>query len=501
MAWQGRRLGSSGPEITTVGFGAWAVGGDWAFGWGPQDDERLDRGDPPRPRRAASTGSTPPPSTGSGTPRRSWRAALESIPAAERPSSSPSAGWSGTRTRPTARRASTCARTPSAGSARPRCAAWAWSASTSTSSTGPTRRARRSRSRGAAMARPRRRGQGAGRRGLQLRRRAARAAARRSCTWTRLQPPFSRSSAGRRPPRSRGAPRTAPASSCTARCMCGLLTGRFSRGADGVARRGRLAPRLPRVPGPNLSRNLALRTRCGPIAERHGASVAAVAVAWTLAWPGVTAAIVGARSPAQVEGWIAAPDLALTGGRPGRDRRGDRGDRRRGRARCVRRGCQARRGGHRTGRDRDPVCRDRGGGAPPGPALRARPMGRGGDARGDGVGPRRPRPSSVPSPRCAPPGRASSPRDRAAARGAGHRPRGPPPRSGGARGGALGRAPRGRPRAPRRAPPAPRSGPRDRRRARRPRRPGGDGHRLGQVALLPGARHRAVRAHRGRVAR
>lgn len=26
-------------DITTVGLGAWAVGGPWAFGWGPQDDE------------------------------------------------------------------------------------------------------------------------------------------------------------------------------------------------------------------------------------------------------------------------------------------------------------------------------------------------------------------------------------------------------------------------------------------------------------------------------
>ena len=34
-----RKLGSSGMEITTVGFGTWAIGGgDWAFSWGPQDD-------------------------------------------------------------------------------------------------------------------------------------------------------------------------------------------------------------------------------------------------------------------------------------------------------------------------------------------------------------------------------------------------------------------------------------------------------------------------------
>src|SRR5690606_23718952 len=32
-------LGTSGVPITTVGFGAWAIGGgDWAFSWGPQDD-------------------------------------------------------------------------------------------------------------------------------------------------------------------------------------------------------------------------------------------------------------------------------------------------------------------------------------------------------------------------------------------------------------------------------------------------------------------------------
>lgn len=39
-----RPLGSSGLEITTVGFGAWAIGGDgWSFGWGPQDDQASER--------------------------------------------------------------------------------------------------------------------------------------------------------------------------------------------------------------------------------------------------------------------------------------------------------------------------------------------------------------------------------------------------------------------------------------------------------------------------
>src|SRR5882672_2063584 len=36
-----RRLGTTNLELTTVGFGAWAIGGGgWAYGWGPQDDAR-----------------------------------------------------------------------------------------------------------------------------------------------------------------------------------------------------------------------------------------------------------------------------------------------------------------------------------------------------------------------------------------------------------------------------------------------------------------------------
>jgi aryl-alcohol dehydrogenase-like predicted oxidoreductase len=35
------QLGSTGLDITRVGFGAWAIGGGgWEFGWGPQDDEQ-----------------------------------------------------------------------------------------------------------------------------------------------------------------------------------------------------------------------------------------------------------------------------------------------------------------------------------------------------------------------------------------------------------------------------------------------------------------------------
>jgi len=63
---------------------------------------------------------------------------------------------------------------------------------------------------------------------------------------------------------------------------------------------------------PRLSRNLALRDALLPIARRHGTTVSAVAIAWVLAWPGVTGAIVGARSAEQVDGWIGAVTLELS---------------------------------------------------------------------------------------------------------------------------------------------------------------------------------------------
>ncbi len=36
---QTRQLGKDGPQITEIGLGAWAIGGPWAWGWGEQDDD------------------------------------------------------------------------------------------------------------------------------------------------------------------------------------------------------------------------------------------------------------------------------------------------------------------------------------------------------------------------------------------------------------------------------------------------------------------------------
>lgn len=99
---------------------------------------------------------------------------------------------------------------------------------------------------------------------------------------------------------------------CYSPMQSGLLTDGFTASrvaklADDDWRR-----RASEFNEPGLSRNLALRDALRPIAQRHDASVSSVAIAWTLSWPGVTGAIVGARTPAQVDGWIQAASLELT---------------------------------------------------------------------------------------------------------------------------------------------------------------------------------------------
>ncbi len=92
----------------------------------------------------------------------------------------------------------------------------------------------------------------------------------------------------------------------------GLLSGTFDRDrlerlpADDM-RRGR-----PEFAEPWLSRNLALVERLREIADGLGCTVAELAIAWALAQDGVTGAIVGARRPGQLDGWITAASLVLS---------------------------------------------------------------------------------------------------------------------------------------------------------------------------------------------
>ena len=91
----------------------------------------------------------------------------------------------------------------------------------------------------------------------------------------------------------------------------GLLTGSFNReGLDRLAeddwRRN-----APPFQEPMLSQNLALVDALEPIATRLGTTVASVALAWVLAVPGVTGAIVGGRRPSQLDDWLGADRLEL----------------------------------------------------------------------------------------------------------------------------------------------------------------------------------------------
>jgi aryl-alcohol dehydrogenase-like predicted oxidoreductase len=68
----------------------------------------------------------------------------------------------------------------------------------------------------------------------------------------------------------------------------------------------------PRFQEPELSRNLAIVARLQTVAERHGTTPGAIAVAWTLRNPAVHGSIVGFRRPDQVEPLLAAGTIELT---------------------------------------------------------------------------------------------------------------------------------------------------------------------------------------------
>ncbi len=98
---------------------------------------------------------------------------------------------------------------------------------------------------------------------------------------------------------------------CYSPMQSGLLTDTFTASRMASLAADDWRRRSPEFNEPNLSRNLALRDRLRPIAKRHDTSVSSIALGWVLDWPGVTGAIVGARSPQQVEGWIDATGINL----------------------------------------------------------------------------------------------------------------------------------------------------------------------------------------------
>jgi aryl-alcohol dehydrogenase-like predicted oxidoreductase len=306
-----RPLGSSGLAITRVGFGAWAAGGGgWSFGWGPQDDEDSLAA----MRRAIERGVNWIDTAavyGLGHSEEVVGRFLRELPAARRPLVFTKCGliWDEKNPMVQSRRvleprsiAAECeASLRRLGVERIDLYQFHW----------PDQQGTPVEDSWAALARLVDQGKvravGVSNFGPDLLER---------CEAVRhvdsLQPPFS---LVRRDAAEREIPWCVSHGTgviCYSPMQSGILTDRFD-----AARVARLAPddwrrRSPEFQPPNLDRNLALRDALRPIAQRHGVTVSVVAIAWTLAWKGLTGAIVGARSAEQVDGWIGAATLDLT---------------------------------------------------------------------------------------------------------------------------------------------------------------------------------------------
>ena len=92
----------------------------------------------------------------------------------------------------------------------------------------------------------------------------------------------------------------------------GMLTGAMTRDRIENMPPDDFRKRTPNFQEPLLTRNLNLVELLREIANRHGRTPGEVAIAWALRRPEVTAAIVGMRSPKQVDGVIGAAEFRLS---------------------------------------------------------------------------------------------------------------------------------------------------------------------------------------------
>ncbi|HEY0140484.1 MAG TPA: aldo/keto reductase [Thermoanaerobaculia bacterium] len=311
MALPARKLGNNGPEITRVGFGAWAIGGgDWAFGWGPSDDDAAIQA----MRHAVSRGINwidTAPVYGLGHSEELVGRFLRDVPASERPLIFTKCGlvWDDDdRMKPPRR-------TLEPASIRKECEEslrrlgvdqldllqFHWPDESGTPVEDSWSEMARLVDEGKV------RWIGVSNFNVDLLER---------CESIRhvdsLQPPFSLI---RREVAARELGWCADHGTgviCYSPMQSGLLTNKWTLDrADSLAEDD-WRRRSPEFQRPNIERNLQLRDALLPIAKRHGVEAGAVAVAWTLSWPAMTGAIVGARTPEQVDGWITAASLELT---------------------------------------------------------------------------------------------------------------------------------------------------------------------------------------------
>jgi aryl-alcohol dehydrogenase-like predicted oxidoreductase len=306
-----RKLGKSGLEITTVGFGAWAVGGGgWAFSWGPQDDDASIAA----MRHAVDSGINWIDTAavyGLGHSEEVVGQFLRDLPLADRPLIFTKCGlqWDPANPMQQAKRISDPKLIPQECEASLRRLGveridlfqfhWpdetgipvedSWAAMVRLVEQGKVRAAGVSNFSAALLER---------------------------CEAVRhvdsLQPPFSliRRDVGPNEVVWCAAHQTGVI--CYSPMQSGLLTDHFDvkrvmkLSADDWRRKSQ------EFRPPNLDRNLALRDALKPIAERHGTTISSIAIAWVLAWDGVSGAIVGARSPEQIDGWIGGASVKLS---------------------------------------------------------------------------------------------------------------------------------------------------------------------------------------------
>ncbi len=307
-----RPLGTTGMQVTHVGFGSWAVGGDWAVGWGSQDDRESIAAI----RHAVARGINWIDTAaiyGLGHSEEVVAAALAEIPASERPYVFTKCGLISD---------------PNDRTAMPK--QIGAPASLRREVEDSLRRLRVERIDLYQMHWPAEDGtpievywqalldlkrEGKVRAvGLSNHNAAQLEAAEKLGHVDTLQPPFSAIKRG---------VAAAELPWCHAHrtgvivyspMQAGLLTGAFSAERAAALPANDWRSRNAEFKGEALQRNLQVAAAMQTVAAKHGTTTAAVAVAWTLAWPGVTGAIVGARSPKQVDGWLDAASLALTPG-------------------------------------------------------------------------------------------------------------------------------------------------------------------------------------------
>lgn len=92
----------------------------------------------------------------------------------------------------------------------------------------------------------------------------------------------------------------------------GMLTGTMTRERIANMPADDFRKRTPNFKEPLLTRNLSLVELLRVIGNRHGKTAGEAAIAWTLRRPEVTGAIVGMRSPQQVDGVIGTAEFRLS---------------------------------------------------------------------------------------------------------------------------------------------------------------------------------------------